>query len=356
MRKVLHTAETALGGVGTYIDFLCEATPAVENRLVIPNGHTALIDSSRTISTFKYRKRGLRAIISHTRALLRAHDEYRPDIVFFHSTFALFPLLFLSIMRPKTKRIYCAHGWAVSQYEVKSALLGRVVASIEGTLSGRADRTVNISHFDRRIAESRRYKGNHITIENAVPEASHEKAVSEDIDPEKINLLFVGRHDKQKGLDVLLQAFRAASLKRQDLALYVIGAPVRTGGDSLDYPDNVYQVGWTEPAKIDGWYRAMDAIVVPSRWEGFGLVVPEAFRNGTPALVSDRGALPDLVDEDLTGSVFKFGVESLYKTLSNVSKSDLTSYKDACRRAFIERFSQGRFSQDIKRLYDEVAS
>jgi len=98
--KVLHTAETALGGVGTYIDFLCEATPDVENRLLIPLGHTELIKPTRRISTFPYPKRGFKSIVAHCRRLLEIHDQKQPDIVFFHSTFALIPLVLLSIFGP----------------------------------------------------------------------------------------------------------------------------------------------------------------------------------------------------------------------------------------------------------------
>lgn len=355
--KVLHTAETALGGVGTYIDFLCEATPDVENTLLIPQGHTELIKPARNISTFPYPKRGFKTIVAHCRKLLKVHDQQKPDIVFFHSTFALFPLLVLSIFRPKTKTLYCAHGWAASQYETKSPLVGRIVALIEGRLAGRADRTINISHFDRRIASGGNYRGQHVTIENAVPDVGIVSPNEHDsIDPEKVNLLFVGRHDTQKGLDILLEAFRIASAKRPDLALHVIGAAVRTDGAGLTFPDNVHALGWVEPDEINTWYAAMDAIVVPSRWEGFGLVVAEAFRNGTPALVSRRGALPDLVGAGETGEVFDLEVEVLVEVLCQVSKSNLNGYRMACRQAYEQRFSQDRFSKEVRKTYVDVTS
>ena len=44
------------------------------------------------------------------------------------------------------------------------------------------------------------------------------------------------------------------------------------------------------------YYAAADGLVVPSRWEGFGLVAIEAMRAGTAVIASDRGALPELVE------------------------------------------------------------
>ena len=48
---------------------------------------------------------------------------------------------------------------------------------------------------------------------------------------------------------------------------------------------------------------AADAIVMPSRWEGFGFVAIEAMRQGRPGYSSDRGALPEIIANGRTGII-----------------------------------------------------
>jgi glycosyltransferase involved in cell wall biosynthesis len=45
-------------------------------------------------------------------------------------------------------------------------------------------------------------------------------------------------------------------------------------------------------------------VIIPSRWEGFGLVAIEAMRNGAPVIASDRGALPEVLDMGRAGLIF----------------------------------------------------
>ncbi|WP_282092601.1 glycosyltransferase family 4 protein [Epibacterium ulvae] len=357
--KIVHSAETAVGGVGTYMDILCAFTENFENILLVHENETQLLDPSRQIVTYPGKSRGLSRTISQCRALLRLYDKEKPDIVFLHSTFSLAPLLVLSLLRPSAKTIYCAHGWAVSQYTSKGPLISRIVAAVEGGLSGLAKRVINISQHDLQLAKGRRYRGRHVLVENAVPdlpEASGTETVDLDhtLDPDKINLLFVGRHDTQKGLDILLDAFRRVSAQRQDIALYIVGASVRSDTTALDLPKGAVSVGWVDRARIDDWYGAVDALVVPSRWEGFGLVVAEAFRNGTPALVSDRGALPNLVETSKTGEIFDLNPEDLARVLEDCDKTDLNQRRAACRSVYETRFSRQRFSTEITDVYYDI--
>ena len=59
---------------------------------------------------------------------------------------------------------------------------------------------------------------------------------------------------------------------------------------------------------------------MPSRWEAFGLVAIEAMKYGKPVIVSNRGALPELVQDGMNGWVFNMGDKSdLVSVLQNVN-------------------------------------
>lgn len=357
--KIIHSAETAVGGVGAYMNTLCTLTDEFENIVLVHEGETEFLDQPRYIETYAGKRRGLSRTISQCKALLQLYDRENPDIVFLHSTFSLAPLLMLSVLRPSSKIIYCAHGWAVSQYLAKGSAAHRVVAAIEGSVPALAKRVVNISKHDFDLAKNRKYRGRHVMVENAVKDLRqasglHSPSPQTNLDKDKLNLLFVGRHDSQKGLDILIDAFRDVQDTRPDIALHVIGASVRSKEVTIEWPKNVNVVGWVDNSKIDEWYKAVDALVVPSRWEGFGLVVAEAFRNGTPVIASDRGALPYLVEAGKTGEVFQLSVENLTKLLKNSNKTNLRQMRQACRSAYEERFSPLRFKKEITSLYRDV--
>ncbi|MBM6404317.1 glycosyltransferase family 4 protein [Phycicoccus sp. CSK15P-2] len=128
------------------------------------------------------------------------------------------------------------------------------------------------------------------------PEASSEPGPPSD----RPRLGFLGRHTVAKGLVVLAEALhRIPEADRPVLVL--AGAPrftdvdgereVAAGLERLG--DGVERVGWVSPGRLLG---DVDALVVPSvAPESFGLAALEAMAAGVPVVVSDAGALPEVV-------------------------------------------------------------
>jgi glycosyltransferase involved in cell wall biosynthesis len=341
-----------MGGVGVYQKYLAGMSAQdVTQIFLMPQEHAGIMEGDPRVQGYALGKRGLGGVFRQIRALGTAITREGPDVVMFHSTFSLLALALTRLRRGRAKRprlIYIAHGWAGEQY---SGAKQRLVRTVEGTLCGFADLVINVSHNDLETARRHGYRGRHAVIENAVPDAV--AGARDDCfaaEPEALHLLFVGRFDRQKGLDILLEALARAQERRPELKLHVIGGAVRDGSGSA-LPEGIDLIGWVPRDEVDGWYASADAVVLASRWEGLPLVIPEALRNGTPVVVSQRSGMEHLFDEGQEGFSYPLTVEALADRLVTLDKARLRAMRPACRALYERRYSMPRLHAEILRAY-----
>jgi glycosyltransferase involved in cell wall biosynthesis len=109
-------------------------------------------------------------------------------------------------------------------------------------------------------------------------------------------LLAVGTVEPRKNYPRLLAAYRLLRL-RKDVPLVVAGRPGWAYGGAVDelrkQPGAIY-LGHVDDATLAALYRAAVGLVFPSLYEGFGLPLLDAMERGLPALIGNRGSLPEL--------------------------------------------------------------
>jgi D-inositol-3-phosphate glycosyltransferase len=118
-------------------------------------------------------------------------------------------------------------------------------------------------------------------------------------------LLYVGRFEPLKGLDILLEAI--ARLKSSDrLRLVIVGGDgeynhahqtLKQRSRELGISEKCLFVGPIEQKKLPSYYNASDGLVIPSRYESFGLVGLEALACGRPVISTPVGAMVDQLRE-----------------------------------------------------------
>jgi glycosyltransferase involved in cell wall biosynthesis len=163
-------------------------------------------------------------------------------------------------------------------------------------------------------------------------------------------LLFVGRLEEPKGVDVLLDAIG-------EHPLVVAGdGPLREQLEARA-PGNVTFLGQRPRAEVDELMRTARALVVPSRWyEGFPMVVLESFAAGTPVIASDLGALAEVVPEACGWRTAPGDVRTLAETLETVLANPTESERRgaAARERYEAAFTQEIVMAQLEQLYREV--
>lgn len=117
-----------------------------------------------------------------------------------------------------------------------------------------------------------------------------------------VRLGFLGRPSTDKGIELLVNAVRALNERSPGQYRLVVGGESRfVSGESRDSVERsleglgglVERTGWIAP---EDFFEKVDVLVCPSIWpEPFGLVVAEAMSARVPVVVSDAGALPEVV-------------------------------------------------------------
>lgn len=182
-------------------------------------------------------------------------------------------------------------------------------------------------------------------------------------------LLFVGRIQPLKGVDVAVRALAELTRSHPDAQLLIVG-----GASGLEGPAEQVRVRQlVEDLRLSGqvrfvppqphhllstYYRAADVCIVPSRSESFGLVALEAAACGTPVVAADVGGLSTLVDDAITGFLVDSRDPADYAAAarrvldSPALAADLSCSAAARARLYTWSTTAGR----LRRLYSDLTA
>ena len=175
-------------------------------------------------------------------------------------------------------------------------------------------------------------------------------------------VLFLGSLEARKNLSFLLDVWQEVIRTRGDARLVVAGGGpllgyLRGRARTLGLDSSVVFSGHVPAAEKLDYYRLADMFVFPSVMEGFGLAVAEAMSCGLPALISDRGSLPELTAPSADGLVVDPTDRDAFV------RGILTLLADAAIRRHVGRVNRERaerlFRWDVcaaatARVYEEV--
>lgn len=125
-------------------------------------------------------------------------------------------------------------------------------------------------------------------------------------------ILFCGQMIPRKGIDLLLQAFDRLLQKGLDARLLLVGREAELPQMLEALPERTRQkieyAGFQAPEDLPYFFRQADIFVLPSRYDGWGVVVNQAVGAGLPIICSDAvGAARDLIIPNSNGFIFPAG-------------------------------------------------
>ena len=356
--KILHVAQKTKGGVATHMAQLVTAQAAehgVENVvIVVGNDEKHFFEAipPSTLRLFRSSARRPGAFAGMARFAHRVIAAERPDILHIHSTFAGVLIRARYLFTPAARRpaiVYCAHGWAFNMQI--PAWQKRIYVAIERLMARVTDRILCISRFEQDSAVAVGLPpGKLAMVHNGLPPLDGDVALVPRFDPDTLNLLFIGRTTPQKGLPDLFAAM--ALLGDRPIHLHTVGDRM---DETRPAPPNITEHGWKPRDLLPGYIAAADAIVMPSRWEGFGLAAIEAMRQSRAVVASDADALPEIVRPGLSGYLYPRGdVAALARVLTGLNREDLRTIGQSGRDLFLADFTEDRMIARIAQLYRDV--
>ena len=192
-----------------------------------------------------------------------------------------------------------------------------------------------------------------------------EKARRElDLEEYKRVLLFAGRLQPFKGLDLLLHAMTYLP-NHGFTRLLVVGGNAGKGDElakmnslvkELGISNMVGFVGAVEHKNMSKFYNAADICVIPSYHESFGMVALEALASGTPVVASRVGGLATIVKDGETGYLFE---ERSPETLATylcllMSENEIRNSMAKAARQSVMKYNWSSTARRLFRVYQEL--
>ncbi len=186
---------------------------------------------------------------------------------------------------------------------------------------------------------------------------------------EYVTVLYTGRLELRKGIDMLLEVIPALCFKHPAVRFILVGeeiprsygiTPTASFKESLaaaPFRDRVIFTGAVSDAELERLLAECDVFVAPSRYESFGLVFIEAMMFGKPAIGCRAGGMAEVIVDGVTGLLAEPGdSQSLAEALDRlISSAELRkSLGEAGRKRYLEHYTRDRLIDRTLEFYRQV--
>jgi glycosyltransferase involved in cell wall biosynthesis len=306
---VLHVTQPTGGGVASHVASLAEAqirhgwSVAVASPLDSAFAGRVTAAGARHLAWVAGREPG-RHTLGEVRPLAQIVAAVRPDVVHLHSSKA--GLAGRLAVRGRRPTVFQPHAWS---FEAVDGLVGRAALAWERGAARWADVIVCVSEGERQRGEEMGVRARFQVIRNGVDLNALPAASPKDREEARRRLgldtaaplaVCVGRLSRQKGQDILLEAWPAVRERVPEAKLALVGSGPDADALRLEAGPGVELTG--ERDDVPDWLAAADLVVQPSRWEGMSLALLEAMARGRSVVATDVPGTAETL-ADVAGAV-----------------------------------------------------
>lgn len=359
--KILHVAE-CVGGVDKYLHSLIKYMDhdkfeniVVLSQLYCKNEYEGLADCVEQINIAHgigpktiFSAKGIRELI----------QKHKPDVVYAHSSIAG-AVTRLASIGLKCKLIYNPHGWS---FNMQSSKRGVYIA-LEKAMAPFCDAIICISDAEKQSALKKKickeeklhviYNG--IELDRKPCMSRAELGIPEDA----YVIGMVGRICRQKAPDTFIKMGEYI----KDAYFIIVGDVLEGAAEERKEIEDL-AAKYNVQLRITGWVNnpldyigAFDVACLLSRWEGFGLALPEYMLCGKPIVASRVDAIPYLIEDHVNGLLVevdnsKSAAEAVLKIRSDKELSKRLTENG--RSDVFRKYDVRRVSKETERLIEEL--
>jgi glycosyltransferase involved in cell wall biosynthesis len=177
-------------------------------------------------------------------------------------------------------------------------------------------------------------------------------------------LLFLGRIDRKKGCNLLIDAFLKLAARDPDLDLVMAGPDPQNWREELNLGAKAarldHRIHWPGMLRGDakwGAFQASEAFVLPSHQENFGIAVAEALACGKPVLLSDKVNIAAEIAADGAGLMeldTPAGTERLLQRWIEMPQAERQAMAARALECFHKRYDMRENAKTTVRLFEKV--
>ena len=171
---------------------------------------------------------------------------------------------------------------------------------------------------------------------------------------------FAGRLNVQKGITFMLDAFKIVSDKYKNVHLLIAGTgdlenSIKDFASKYDLENRIHLLGFRKD--IPELMRTFDVFLLPSLWEGFGIVLIEAMAAGKACVATNTSSIPEIVADGKSGLLVpaentELIAEALLKLISDSSLREKFGVEG--QKIVQQKFTIGRMIDDYEMLFQEL--
>lgn len=366
--RILHIAQAA-GGVDRYLKTLLKYLnkEKYENIVVFSQSfdrkdYEELVDEYEVVEMYRAISfKDIRAV----REIRKQIKNYSPDIIYAHSSKAG-ALARIADIGLKNYCIYNPHGWAFNmKISAKKRMFYTVIERLAAPF---CEKIVCISEAEKHAALNRNIcKSKQLqVIYNGIDIEAY-KQYHSTITRKKLGILedanvvgMVGRVSRQKAPDIFIRAAKKIKEIIPNSYFIIVG----NGEMENEIRQYAKENGLESSLLITGWVKnpldyiqIFDVAMLLSRWEGFGLVLPEYMLSNKPIIATDCDAIPYIVEDGVNGLLVSVdNPDSVVKAMLKIYSDPQLKQKliENGNRIVRQKFDAKRMARETEQLFAEV--